>query len=101
MKSAVDPAGKGKHNELALKLDPEATKKLSQSGVKVGRKDDHRRREGQEQHLLEMEDFFNSVRTGAPVSCDWRQGLGAASPPSARTRRWRRRSGSRLCFGLC
>ena len=78
MKSAVNASGKGKHNELALKLDPEATKKLNQSGVKVGEKTLTGSVKGKNSYLLEMEDFFNSVRTGAPISCDWRQGLTAA-----------------------
>jgi predicted dehydrogenase len=77
MKSAANPAEKGKHNELALKLDPQATKKLSQSGVKVGEKTLTTDVTGKNSYLLEMEDFFASVRTGAPISCDWRQGLGA------------------------
>lgn len=77
MKSAANPASKGKHNELALKLDPEATKKLSQTGVKVGEKTLSGAVKGKSSVLLEMEDFFNSIRTGAPVSCDWRQGLAA------------------------
>jgi predicted dehydrogenase len=77
MKTAVNPTAKGKHNEMALKLDPEATKKLSQSGVKVGEKTITGDVKGKNRYLLEMEDFFNSVRTGAPVSCDWKQGLQA------------------------
>jgi predicted dehydrogenase len=76
MKSAANPTEKGKHNELALKLDPQATKKLSQSGVKVGEKTLTSDATGKNSYLLEMEDFFASIRTGAPVSCDWRQGLG-------------------------
>jgi hypothetical protein len=32
---------------------------------------------GKNSYLLEMEDFFNNIRTGAPVSCDWKQGLAA------------------------
>jgi predicted dehydrogenase len=77
MKSAANPTEKGRHNELALKLDPEATKKLSQSGVKVGEKMLSGDVRGKNSYLLEMEDFFNSIRTGAPVSCDWQQGLAA------------------------
>jgi predicted dehydrogenase len=77
MKAAVKPTDKGKHNELALKLDPEATKKLSQSGVKVGEKTLSGDVKGKDSNLLEMEDFFNSIRTGTPISCDWRQGLAA------------------------
>jgi predicted dehydrogenase len=77
MKSAANPTGKGKHNELGLKLDPEATKKLEQTGVKVGEKTLTGAVKGKNSGLLQMEDFFNSIRTGAPVSCDWRQGLAA------------------------
>jgi len=75
MKSAVNPTEKGKHNELALKLDPQATKKLSQSGVKVGEKTITGDVTGKNSYLLEMEDFFASIRTGAPVTCGWKQGL--------------------------
>ena len=32
---------------------------------------------GKYSYLLEMEDFFARSRTGAPVTCDWKQGLGA------------------------
>jgi predicted dehydrogenase len=79
MKSAANPTAAGRKGELALKLDPEATKKLSQSGVRVGEKTLTGDVKGSSNSLLlEMEDFFNSIRTGAPVSCDWRQGLAAA-----------------------
>jgi predicted dehydrogenase len=77
MKAAANPTGKGRKGELGLKLDPEATKKLSQSGVRVGEKTLTSDAKGKNSLLLEMEDFFNSIRTGAPVSCDWRQGLAA------------------------
>lgn len=76
MKAAAN-GQKGRHNEVGLKLDPEATKKLNKSGVKVGEKTISGNVQGKDDYYLEMEDFFNSVRTGAPVSCDWKQGLHA------------------------
>jgi predicted dehydrogenase len=67
---------KGRHNEVGLKLDPEATKKIK-SGTKVGEKvigtDDGVKKND---YVLEMEDFFNSVRTGHKISCDWKEALG-------------------------
>jgi hypothetical protein len=68
----------GARGQKGLKLDPEATKKLGVTGTKVGEKVIKGDVTGKDDYLLEMEDFFNSVRTGAPVSCDWRDGLRAA-----------------------
>src|SRR5437588_12809085 len=76
MKASVTVKQKTEY-EIGLKLDPEATKKLNKSGVKVGEKTISGNVQGKDDYLLEMEDFFNSVRTGAPVSCDWKQGIGA------------------------
>lgn len=74
-----DPANKetGARGQAGLKLDPEATKKLGTTGVKVGEKIIRGSVEGKDDYLLEMEDFFASIRTGAPVLCDWRDGLRA------------------------
>jgi len=74
-----DPARKesGPRGQQGLKLDPEATKKLGVTGTKVGEKVIRGSVEGKDDYLLEMEDFFASIRTGAPVSCDWRDGLRA------------------------
>lgn len=74
-----DPANKqsGPRGQQGLKLDPEATKKLGTTGARVGQKEIRGSVEGKDDYLLEMEDFFASVRTGAPVSCDWRDGLRA------------------------
>jgi len=75
MKAAVN-AQKGKHNEVGLKLDPEATKKLNRSGVKVGEKVLTGDVTNKDSYQLEMEDFFNAIRVGAPVTCDWKEALG-------------------------
>jgi len=74
-----DPAQKqtGARGQAGLKLDPEATKKLGTTGAKVGEKTIRGSVEGKDDYLLEMEDFFASLRTGAPVMCDWRDGLRA------------------------
>jgi len=74
-----NPANKqtGARGQSGLKLDPEATKKLGATGVKVGEKTITAGALGKDDYLLEMEDFFASVRTGAPISCDWRDGLAA------------------------
>jgi len=74
-----NPAHKesGPRGQQGLKLDPEATKKLGVTGTKVGEKAIRGSVEGKDDYLLEMEDFFASIRTGAPVSCDWRDGLRA------------------------
>lgn len=76
MKDPANPQ-KGARGQVGLKLDPEATKKLSTTGAKVGERAITGSVAGKDDYLLEMEDFFASVRTGAPVSCDWRDGLGA------------------------
>lgn len=76
MKHAVNPT-KGARGQTGLQLDPEATKKLSKTGVKVGEKTLTSDAKGKDDYLLEMEDFFNSVRAGTPISCDWRDGLAA------------------------
>lgn len=75
-----DPANKqtGARGQSGLKLDPEATKKLGGTGAKVGEKVITGSIAGKDDYLLEMEDFFNSVRTGAPVACGWKDGLRAA-----------------------
>ena len=75
-----DPANKqtGARGQTGLKLDPEATKKLGVTGTKVGEKVITGTVTGKDDYLLEMEDFFSSVRTGAPVSCGWKDGLRAA-----------------------
>jgi predicted dehydrogenase len=74
-----DPANKekGARGQAGLKLDPEATKKLGVTGTKVGEKTIRGDVAGKDDYLLEMEDFFASVRTGARVMCDWRDGLRA------------------------
>lgn len=76
MKNAVNPT-QGQRGQTGLKLDPEATKKLDKTGVKVGEKVITGDVKGKDDYLLEMEDFFNSIRTGAPVSCGWQEALGA------------------------
>jgi hypothetical protein len=75
MKVAVSGPQKGKHNELGLKLDPEATKKIAGPGVKVGDKSFGEGAKNKSSYVLEMEDFFNSIRTGSPVTCDWKEAL--------------------------
>ena len=74
-----DPANKaaGQRAQQGLKLDPEATKKLGTTGTKVGEKTITGDVAGKDDYLLEMEDFFNSIRAGTPIACDWRDGLGA------------------------
>jgi len=74
-----DPANKqtGPQGQQGLKLDPEATKKLGTTGVRVGERVIRGTVEGKDDYLLEMEDFFASIRTGAPVYCDYRDGLKA------------------------
>lgn len=67
----------GERGQKGLKLDPEATKKLGATGVKVGEKILTGSVKGKDDYQLEMEDFFNSVRTGATVSCGWEEGLTA------------------------
>jgi predicted dehydrogenase len=66
---------KGKHNEVGLKLDPEATKKVA-AGTKVGQKVLGTNVTGKSSYVLEMEDFFSAIRTGSPVTCDWKEALG-------------------------
>jgi predicted dehydrogenase len=66
---------KGKHNEVGLKLDPEATKKIA-PGTKVGEKTLAGNTSGKSSYVLEMEDYFNAIRTGSPVTCDWKEALG-------------------------
>jgi predicted dehydrogenase len=66
---------KGKHNEVGLKLDPEATKKIK-PGTKIGEKTLATNVTGKSSYVLEMEDFFNAIRTGSPVTCDWKEALG-------------------------
>ena len=68
-------AQKGKHNESGLKLDPEATKKIA-PGTKVGEKTLMTSTSGRTSYQLEMEDFFAAIRTGSPVTCDWKEALG-------------------------
>ncbi|MEP6755225.1 MAG: Gfo/Idh/MocA family oxidoreductase, partial [Chthonomonadales bacterium] len=68
-------AQKGKHNESGLKLDPEATKKIK-PGTKIGEKTLMTSTSGKTSYQLEMEDFFNAIRTGSPVTCDWKEALG-------------------------
>ena len=75
MKVAVGGSQKGKHNELGLKLDPEATKKIAGPGVKVGEKAFSEGATKKSSYVLEMEDFFNSIRTGSPVTCDWKEAI--------------------------
>src|SRR5262249_23253576 len=75
-KVAVGGSQTGKHKEVGLKLDPEATKKLSGPGVKVGEKTFGGDALTKSAYVLEMEDFFNAIRTGAPVTCDWKEALG-------------------------
>jgi predicted dehydrogenase len=75
MKSAVNKET-GQRGQSGLKLDPEATKKLNQSGVKVGERTLSGSVAGKSSYLLELEDFFNSIRTGSPVTCDWKEALG-------------------------
>ncbi len=74
-----DPVHKeqGARGQSGLKLDPEATKKLGTTGAKVGEKILRGDVTGKDDYLLEMEDFFASIRTGAPVSCGWKDGLEA------------------------
>jgi predicted dehydrogenase len=67
----------GQRGQQGLTLDPEATKKLGVTGNKVGEKTITASVAGKDDYLLEMEDFFNSIRVGTPISCDWRDGLGA------------------------
>lgn len=77
MKNPVNKQS-GARGQSGLKLDPEATKKLGVTGNKVGQKTITGSIAGKDDYLLEMEDFFNSIRTGSPISCDWRDGLGSA-----------------------
>ncbi|NLH98566.1 MAG: Gfo/Idh/MocA family oxidoreductase [Chthonomonadales bacterium] len=74
-----DPVNKqeGARGQTGLKLDPEATKKLGVTGTRVGQKVIQGDVSGKDDYLLEMEDFFASIRVGAPVMCDWRDGLRA------------------------
>jgi predicted dehydrogenase len=74
--SAANPAQKGRHNETALKLDPQATKKLTGPGIKIGETTTRGDVTNKSSYVLEMEDFFAAIRTGAPVSCDWKEALG-------------------------
>ena len=67
----------GARGQQGLKLDPEATKKLGTTGQKVGEKTLTGSVAGKDDYLLQFEDLLASVRTGAPVSCDWRDGLRA------------------------
>lgn len=67
---------KGKHNELGVALDPYATKKIGK-GTKVGEKIMSSDVTGKSSYVLEQEDFFNAIRTGSPVTCDWKEALGA------------------------
>jgi predicted dehydrogenase len=76
MKVALGGSQTGKHKEVGLKLDPEATKKSSGPGIKIGEKVFNNGSTGKSAYVLEMEDFFNSVRTGSPVTCDWKEALG-------------------------
>lgn len=69
-------AQKGKHKELGLQLDPAATKKIGK-GSKVGEKVMSSDVTGKSSYVLEQEDFFNAIRTGSPVTCDWKEALGA------------------------
>jgi predicted dehydrogenase len=75
MKAPTSGGQKGKHNEVGLKLDPEATKKVA-AGTKVGQKTLATNATGKSSYVLEMEDFFAAIRTGAPVTCDWKEALG-------------------------
>ncbi len=77
MKDPKNPQA-GARGQKGLALDPEATKKLGVTGNKVGEKVIKGDVTGKDDYLLEMEDFFNSVRTGSSVSCDWKDGLRAA-----------------------
>lgn len=74
MKSSAT-AQKGKHKEQGLQLDPTATKKVG-AGTKVGEKVMSGDVTGKSAYVLEMEDFFNAIRTGSPVTCDWKEALG-------------------------
>lgn len=76
MKNSVGGAQTGKHKEIGLKLDPQATKKVVGPGVKIGEKSFAEGAMNKSAYVLEMEDFFNAIRTGAPVTCDWREALG-------------------------
>jgi len=68
-------AQKGKHKEAGLQLDPYATKKVG-AGTKVGEKVMSGDVTGKSAYVLEMEDFFNAIRTGSPVTCDWKEAIG-------------------------
>ncbi|HSV74353.1 MAG TPA: Gfo/Idh/MocA family oxidoreductase [Chthonomonadales bacterium] len=67
----------GARGQAGVKLDPEATKKLGTTGARVGQRTITAEALGKDDYLLQMEDFFASVRTGAPTLCDWRDGLAA------------------------
>ncbi len=67
-------AQKGKHKEAGLNLDPYATKKVG-AGTKVGEKVMSGDVTGKSAYVLEMEDFFNAIRNGSPVTCDWKEAL--------------------------
>jgi predicted dehydrogenase len=77
MKHAADGIKPGEHKELALKLDPSATKKLGVTGEKVGQKTITGSVAGKDDYQMEFDDFIASIRTGAPVSCTPEDGLGA------------------------
>jgi len=50
---------------------------VASTGTKVGEKVVTGNATGKSSYVLEMEDFFNAIRTGSPVTCDWREALGA------------------------
>jgi predicted dehydrogenase len=75
MKAPTSGSQTGKHKETGLKLDPEATKKIA-PGTKIGEKTLATNVSGKSSYVLEMEDFFNAIRTGSPVTCDWKEALG-------------------------
>jgi predicted dehydrogenase len=76
MKVAVGGSQTGKHKEVGLKLDPQATKKVVGPGVKIGEKSFAEGAMSKSAYVLEMEDFFNAIRNGSPVTCDWKEALG-------------------------
>ncbi len=78
MKHPVGGKLTGEHKEQGLLLDPSATKKLNKSGVKVGEMTIEGDVRGKDDYQLEMDNFFNSIRTGAPVACTAMDGFEAA-----------------------
>src|SRR5262249_25611954 len=59
-----------------VQLDPDGSAvRFAAPALEVGEKTITGEVKGKNGYLLEMEGFFNSIRTGAPVACDWKQGL--------------------------